>query len=91
MCCVLNCVFLKFKCGVLTLVPENMTLFGNKGVVNGISYGEVDDGPSSKYDCVLIFYLFVLAVLGLRCCVGYSLVTMHGLLMALASLVERGL
>ena len=40
----------------------------------------------------LIFYLFILAVLGLHGFMGYSLVTMHGLLVAVASLVvEHGL
>ena len=79
MCCGLNCVFLKFRCGVLTPVPENMTLFGNKVVVDVISYGEVDDGLSSSTTVSLFFiYLFWL---GLRCFMGYSLVTMHGLLL----------
>ena len=45
-------------------------------------------------------YVFILAVLGLRCCSGcclvaesrrYSLVAVHGLLVAVASLVEHGL
>ena len=58
MCCGLNCVFLKFRCGVLlTPVSENMTLFGNKVVVDVISYGEVDDGPSSS--TTVPYFLFI--------------------------------
>ena len=41
---------------------------------------------------VLQFYLYILSVLGLRCCVGFCLVAVHGLLLAAASLVaEHGL
>lgn len=37
-------------------------------------------------------YLYILSVLGLRCCVGFCLVKVHGLLIAAASLVaEHGL
>ena len=35
-----------------------------------------------------LLYLFV-AMLGLHCCVGFSLVTVHGLLISVASLVAK--
>ena len=56
-------------------------------------------GPKRRADVLHNFYLFVLflAVLGLHCCVGFSLavvscghalLAVHGLLIAVASLVE---
>ena len=41
---------------------------------------------------LIIFFFNLLAVLGLRGCVGYSLVVVQGLLIVMASLIaERGL
>ena len=37
------------------------------------------------------FFNLFLAVLGLRCCTGFSLAVVHGLLLAVASLVEHRL
>lgn len=69
-----------------------MTVFGNKAVVDVISYGEVDDGLSSSTTVSLFFiYLFWLCWGFIASWAVLLNSTMHGLLIAVASLVEHGL
>ena len=67
-------------------------IFLNDAVINspGSLKGTFPPTAHIFFSVVLFIYLLLVAP-GLHCCVGFSLVTVHGCLIVLASLVEHGL
>ena len=59
--------------------------------LEGVMLSEISQTEANTMFSFLLIYIFIFTVLGLHCCMGYSLVMVLGLLIVVTSLVEHGL